>query len=196
METVMQRSKEHVRRAVKNGDVDKNEIAIVSAFFHETYFLNFCCLCIFIELRIYIYFSVKINREYFQNGVVIGIAFYSICFSRHSSVLRGPKFFYTARQVRGKVRFFLLQYNINSITSLLKANHLLYKQRCHQYCWGQQRVPPSWLVKYIGNCLLLSNQFFVLLYLFTFLLVSLTQLDCAHMQTSGQFKFALYITND
>ena len=51
-------------------------------------------------------------------------------------------------------------------------------------------------VKYIGHCLLLSNQFFVLLYLFTFLLVSRTQLDCAHMQTSGQFKFALYITND
>ena len=50
--------------------------------------------------------------------------------------------------------------------------------------------------KYIGHCLLLSNQFFVLLYLFTFLLVSRTQLDCAHMQTSGQFKFALYITND
>ena len=67
---------------------------------------------------------------------------------------------------------------------------MLYKQRCHQYCWGQQRVPPSWLVKYIGHCLLLSNQFFVLLYLFTFLLVSRTQLDCAHMQTSGQFKFA------
>ena len=44
--------------------------------------------------------------------------------------------------------------------------------------------------------LLLSNQFFVLLYLFTFLLVSRTQLDCAHMQTSGQFKCALYITND
>ena len=79
---------------------------------------------------------------------------------------------------------------------LVKANHLLYKQRCHQYCWGQQRVPPSWLVKYIGHCLLLSNQFFVLLYLFTFLLVSRTQLYCAHMQTSGQFKFALYITND
>ena len=40
--------------------------------------------------------------------------------------------------------------------------------------------------------LLLSNQFFVLLYLFTFLLASRTQLDCAHMQTSGQFKCALY----
>ena len=46
------------------------------------------------------------------------------------------------------------------------------------------------------SLLLLSNQFFVLLYLFTFLLVSRTQLDCGHMQTSGQFKFALYITND
>ena len=37
-------------------------------------------------------------------------------------------------------------------------------------------------------CLLLSNQFFVLVYLFTCLLVSRTQPDSAHMQTSAQLN--------
>ena len=41
-----------------------------------------------------------------------------------------------------------------------------------KYCWDQQWVPPSWLVNYNDHCLLLSNQFFVLVicllvYLFT-----------------------------
>ena len=52
-----------------------------------------------------------------------------------------------------------------------------------KYCWGQQWAPPSWLVNYIGHCLFIS-------------LLFLTQLDSAHMQTSAQFKFTLYITND
>ena len=43
---------------------------------------------------------------------------------------------------------------------------------------------------------LLSNHFFVLLYLFTFLLVSHTQLDCAHMRRQVNLNLRLYITND
>ena len=56
----------------------------------------------------------------------------------------------------------------------------------HQADWSNTLV--------IVYCYLISFLFcFVCL---LFLLVSRTKLDCAHMQTSGQFfKFALYITN-
>ena len=66
----------------------------------------------------------------------------------------------------------VVKFSTSSCASDVKANHLLYKQRCHQYCWGQQRVLPSWLVKYIGRCLLLSNQFlfcFICLLFYLFL---------------------------
>ena len=56
----------------------------------------------------------------------------------------------------------------------------------HQADWSNTLV--------IVYCYLISFLFCFICLLF--LLVSRTQLDCAHMQTSGQFKFALYITND
>ena len=52
----------------------------------------------------------------------------------------------------------------------------------------------DWSNTLIVHCYLISFLFCFICLLF--LLVSRTQLDCAHMQTSGQFKFALYITND
>ena len=64
-----------------------------------------------------------------------------------------------------------------------------------KYCWGQQWVPPSWLVNYFGHCLLLSNQFFVLVYLLLLVYRNLILTISAQMQTSAQFKFALYIYN-
>ena len=75
----------------------------------------------------------------------------------------------------------------------IKANHLFSAPtKPSKYCWGQQWVPPSWLV--IVYCYLTArSKFFVLIYLF------LAQLDsahmCAQMQTSAQFKFALYNYN-
>ena len=62
-----------------------------------------------------------------------------------------------------------------------------------KYCWGQQLVPQSWLVNYIGHCSLLSNHVKQVFFVYLFL----AQLDSAHMRaqmvTSAQFKFALYI---
>ena len=45
----------------------------------------------------------------------------------------------------------------------------------------------------IVYCLLLSNQFFVLVYLFTCLSRNLILTISAQMRTSAQFKFALYL---
>ena len=80
--------------------------------------------------------------------------------------------------------------SLSFMTDIFIANHLLYKPNIAEVSSGFHQA--DWSTTF----LLLSNQFFVLVYLFTCLSRNLILTISAQMQMSAQFKFALYIIND